>query len=127
MNNTQIELKRIINNHFNGQIPNESELPCKELLTPNEEESLAGHSIVNRIQLTKDLLNLLTTKKPFYHYFTFDKSKVYKIPCKARPCFNLSKPYELGFDYLVTYINWFIQNRLCYAALGLIIIDMKTD
>lgn len=102
-------------------------MPCKELLTPNEEESLAGHSIVNRIQLTKDLLNLLTTKKPLYHYFAFDKSKVYKIPLKARLCFNLFKPYELGFDYLVTYINWFIQNRLGSAAWGLIIIDMKTD
>jgi hypothetical protein len=61
------------------------------------------------------------------HYIAFDKPKVKNTPCEARLCFNPSIPYELGFDYLITYINWFIKNRLGSTARGLIILDEKRD
>jgi hypothetical protein len=126
-NNTHKEFVRIISNYFNGQIPNDFELHCTELLSPNGGGPFAGHSMANRTQLAKDLLNILTTQSHNVHYIAFDKSKVNNIPCGARLCFNPSRPYELGFDYLITYINWFIKNRLGSTARGLIILDEKRD
>lgn len=126
-NNTQIEFDRIINSYFNEQIPNDFELHCTELLSPNGGGPFAGQPMANRTQLAKDLLNILTTQSHNVHYIAFDKPKVNNITCEARLCFNPSRPYELGFDYLITYINWFIRNRLGSTAMGLIILDEKRD
>jgi hypothetical protein len=52
-NNTQIEFDRIISNYFNGQIPNDFELHCTELLSPNGGGPFSGHSMANRTQLAK--------------------------------------------------------------------------
>jgi hypothetical protein len=36
-----------------------------------------------------------------------------------------SQPYLIGFDYLITYINWLVKERLGASARGMIILDQK--
>jgi len=126
-NNTQIEFDRIIAAYFNGQVPQDFELHCTDLLSPNGSGYFTEHPRANRTQLAKDLLNILATQSHNVHYIGLDKQRVHNIACGATLCFNPSRPYELGFDYLITYINWFIKNKLGSTARGLIILDEKRD
>jgi len=126
-NNTQIEFDRIISLYFSGAKPVDFELHCTQLLSPNGDGPFAGHPMEDRTQFAKDLLNILVSQNHNVHYIAFDKARVHNTTCGARLCFNPSRPYELGFDYLITYINWFIRNRLGATARGLIILDEKRD
>lgn len=126
-NNTQIEFSKILSNFFGGNVPADFELHSTELLSPSGGGHFRGLLMESRTQLAKDLLNILVTQSHNVHYIAFDKTKVHKIPCGARLCFNPSRPYELAFDYLITYINWFIKNKLGSTARGLIILDEKRD
>lgn len=126
-NNTQIEFDRIINAYFNGQVPQNFELHCTDLLSPQGNGHFAGQPMKQRTQLAKDLLNILNTQSHSVHYIGFDKPKVNNIACGARLTFNPSRPYELGFDYLITYINAYIKGKLGSTARGLIILDEKRD
>lgn len=126
-NNTQIEFDRIISAYFNGHVPQDFELHCTDLLSPQGNGHFAGHPMADRTQLAKDLLNILVSQSHNVHYIAFDKPKVHNVACGAVLCFNPSRPYELGFDYLITYINWYIKNKLGSTARGLIILDEKRD
>ena len=126
-NNTQIEFAKIITGYFGGSIPVNFELHCTELLSPSGDGPFTGHPLQNRNKLAKDLLNILVTQSHNVHFIAFDKKKVNNIPCGASLCFNPSRPYELGFDYLITYINWFVKKKLGHTARGLIILDEKRD
>lgn len=126
-NNTQIEFERIISNYFNGNIPDDFELHSTELLSPHGNGPFEGHSMNDRTALGKRLLNILVLQSHNVHYIAFDKRKVNDIPCGATLCFNPSRPYELGFDYLITYINWFVKRKLGRSARGLMILDEKRD
>ena len=35
------------------------------------------------------------------------------------------QPYPIDFDYLITYINWYVRERLGVSARGMIILDKK--
>lgn len=126
-NNTQIEFNQIINEYFQGEIPENFELHTKDLLSPRGDGSFENHQMKRRTELVKRLLGLLVSAGHSVHYIAFDKEKVSDIDCGATLCFNPSRPYELGFDYLITYINWFVKKRLGQSARGLIILDEKRD
>jgi len=126
-NNTQIEFDKIITAYFNNQIPQDFELHSTELLSPNGDGPFAGHSRANRNKLAKDLLGILESQSHNVHYIAFDKKKINDIACGVVLKLNPSRPYELGFDYLITYINWFVKTKLGSTARGLIILDEKRD
>ena len=126
-NNTQIEFEKIISDYFSGNIPDKFELHSTELLSPEGSGSFKGHPRHERNDLAKRLLNILVQQSHNVHYIAFDKKKVKDIPCNAKLCFNPSRPYELGFDYLITYINWYVKQKLGRSARGLIILDEKRD
>ena len=126
-NTTQVEFQRVITTYFNGNVPDDFELHSTELLSPNGNGPFAGHTMAQRTQLAKDLLNILVSQSHKAHYIAFDKKSLNNIACGATLCFNPSRPYELGFDYLITYINWYVKRRLGSTARGFIILDEKRD
>ncbi len=128
-NNTQIEFERIISSYFNHQIPSNFELHANELLYPNGKGFFKGHSLDNRTSLAIELLNILNTHSHNVHYISFIKEKISRIEFELEKdlYFNIKCPYELGFDYLITYLNWFITKKLGRTARGLIILDEKKD
>ncbi|MFW6046478.1 MAG: DUF3800 domain-containing protein [Candidatus Woesearchaeota archaeon] len=126
-NKTQTEFARIISDYFNEEIPDDFELHSTELLSPNGDGPFHGHSMENRTDLAKKLLKTLAPKGHSIHYIGFDKRQISEITCGATLSFNPSRPYELGFDYLITYINWFLKKNRGSSARGLIILDEKRD
>lgn len=126
-NKTQISYEKIISDYFSDEIPEDFELHSNELLSPNGNGPFVGDSMDDRTTLAKDLLKLLVDQSHNIHYIAFDKKKVYDTPCGATLCFNPSRPYELGIDYLITYINWYVKRKLGKSARGLIILDERRD
>lgn len=57
-NNTQIEFDRIISAYINGQVPQDLELHCIDLLSPQGNGHFTGQPMADRTQLAKDLLNI---------------------------------------------------------------------
>jgi len=126
-NNTQQEYTRIVSSYFNNEIPENFELHSTELLSPHGNGPFEGQSMENRTRFAKEILNILVSQSHNVHLIGFDKRKIHETPCGASLAFHPSRPYQLGFDYLITYINWFIRNRLGRTARGLIILDEKRD
>lgn len=126
-NNTQIAFEKVISEYFKGQVPEDFELHSTDLLSPKGNGHFTGQPISDRTKLAKNLLNILVNQSHNVHYIAFDKRKINETACGATLCFNPSRPYELGFDYLITYINWFVKKKLGSSARGLIILDEKRD
>jgi len=59
------------------------------------------------------------------HYIAIDKQKVRNTTLGMVVEFNPKRPYLLAFDYLITFINWHLKERLGRSARGMIILDQK--
>jgi hypothetical protein len=126
-NKTHEEMQNIISGYFGGVIPSGFELHANQLLATNPAGHFAGHDIARRSKLALDLLDLLGERKHGSHYIAFKKSDVKEIDCGVSLEFNPSRPYLLGFDYMVTLINWYVKNKLGSTARGLIVLDEKRN
>ncbi|MFC1995022.1 DUF3800 domain-containing protein [Chloroflexota bacterium] len=58
-------------------------------------------------------------------YYAIDKTKLATESCIIDGSYNLKIPYLLSYDYLITYINWFVKDRLGSSARGMLILDKK--
>lgn len=124
-NETSIEFKRLLNEFFSGSIPDRFELHARELLSPEGEGPFENFSTENRTQLAEDILDLIDARGHGIQLMAIDKAKVASIPCGLSLAFNPSRPYLCAFDYLITYINWYVKERLGISARGMIILDEK--
>jgi hypothetical protein len=125
-NNTHQILSEIISGYFNGTVPQNFELHSKELLSPSGEGPFVGQPMETRCNLAKDILNVLISNSHNVHLIALNKRLIRDTECICEGLvFDPKIPYLLGFDYLVTYINWFIKERLGRTARGLIILDKK--
>lgn len=126
-NTTRVQFDQIITNFFNGLVPADFELHATDLLSPSGEGHFAGRSMADRCGLVRDVLSLLEERKHGVHFIAFDKKRVHDIACGLVLPFNPSRPYLLGFDYLITYINWYVKEKLGRSARGMIIADEKEN
>ena len=124
-NATQEQLREILAAYFGGRIPANFELHAKELLCPNGEGPFAGHAIEQRCTLALSLLSLLSERSHGAHYIALDKAQLAATPLGAPVPYGPNQPYLVGFDYLITYINWYVRDRLGISARGMIILDKK--
>lgn len=124
---TQEEFATILSDYFNGNIPDNFELHAEELLSPNGDGPFQNHDREQRNQLTKKILSLLNTRNHDVHIFAIDKKKLANEVCFTNMNYNLKVPYLVSYDYLLTYINWFVKERLGRSARGMLIIDMKKE
>jgi Protein of unknown function (DUF3800) len=126
-NRTQGDFARIINNYFEGAVPARFELHTEELLSPNGDGPFAGHDRARRNDLAKQILRLLQERRHDVHIIGIDKQRLSVSGCAAPISFAFKIPLLLAYDYLITYIDWFVSERLGRSARGMIILDSKPE
>lgn len=126
-NNTQERLDQIITNYFNGTVPQGFELHSVQLLSPNGEGPFAGHVIERRLQLVRDLLGLIENLGHHIHYFATEKRILREAHCEYQTIYDVQTPYLTAFDYLITYMNWHVKEKLGQSARGMIVMDEKEE
>lgn len=124
-NNTKDKIDEIISEYFDGEIPNNFELHSTELLSPTGEGHFSGHDIERRLTLVKDVLKLVSDLGHYVHYVAIDKPVLNTHECSYDTVFDCQNPYYLGFDYMITYMNWHVKCNLGQSARGMVIIDEK--
>lgn len=125
-NKTQDKLFKIFDNYFDD-LPDEFELHTHELLSPNGEGVFEGHPIAERLELAISILDLIVELKHGIHYWAVEKSTLSDNNRIINQHYNNKVPYLLSFDYLATYLNWFVKDKLGSTARGMLIFDNKTQ
>lgn len=126
-NTTHDEFKRIIRRWFGGNVPTGFELHAYDLLSPEGRGYFVGYSMEQRSALALSIINLLPIRKHAVHLVAIDKSKVRTSSCSLNLPYDHSMPYLLAFDYLITYINWYVKTRLGRSARAMILLDQKDE
>ena len=126
-NATQERLTEIVSDYFEGAVPADFELHANELLAPNGEGPFAGHDRNRRNELAKSVLRILDERRHDVHVVGVDKAKVRANTCDVALPFDPKVPFLMAYDYMITYINWFVKERLGQSARGLIILDAKPE
>lgn len=124
-NATQELLSRRLSAFFRGNLPANFELHAKDLLSPNGDRVFESMPIEERCALCLDLLGLLAERSHGAYYIAIDKPQLSDSVPGIELGYDYTHPYLLGFDYLITYINWLVKERLGRSARGLIILDKK--
>lgn len=124
-NATQELLAQTISAYFSGNIPDGFELHSKELLCPNGAGPFAGHEMQMRCELALCLLGLLSERSHGIHYLAIDKQVLATADHNSSVPYGSDQPYPIGFDYLITYINWYVRDQLGASARGMVILDQK--
>ncbi|MCL4455487.1 MAG: DUF3800 domain-containing protein [Deinococcus sp.] len=124
-NATQEALRERITAYFGGTIPDEFELHAEELLSPNGDGPFKGHDRDRRSAFAKSILRLIAEKKHNLHLIGLDKQKMANTQCNACVPYDVRTPYLLAYDYMITYINWFVKEKLGQSARAMIILDTK--
>lgn len=124
-NATQEAMAAIIGEYFGNGIPQNFELHTDHLLSPNGDGPFSGHSRDRRNNLVKGILGLLADRSHHVHLCAIDKAKLNSCTCCVAMPYDTRTPYHLAYDYLITYINWFVKNQLGRSARGMLIIDAK--
>jgi uncharacterized protein DUF3800 len=126
-NLTQQALTGLLDNYFGGHTPHGFELHAEDLLSPNGNGAFAGHPREARNGLALGILGLLAQRAHHVHAIAFDKQRLSETECGVVMTYNPNVPYLLGFDYMTTYINWYVRERLGTSARGMIIMDIKDE
>lgn len=126
-NATQEKLAAIIDNYFEGSIPEGFELHTTDLLSLNGDGFFFRHERNKRKTLAKNILSLLSTRSHDVHYYAIDKAKLSSETCSTELPYDFKIPYLVSYDYLITYINWFLKEKLGVSARGMLIIDKKEE
>lgn len=124
-NATQEAMAAILAEYFGNAIPQNFELHADELLSPEGNGPFYAHSRDRRTILAKSILGLLSDRSHDVHLFAIDKSRLSCSSCSIEMPYDIKTPYLLAYDYLITYINWFVKNQLGRSARGMLIIDAK--
>ena len=124
-NETQKSLSSLVDEYFDNSVPAGFELHAMELLSPNGDGPFLNHSRDQRNSLAKSILELLAERKHDVHLYAINKDKLSSKTCSLDVIYDIKTPYHLAYDYLITYINWFIKKNLGRSARGMLIIDAK--
>lgn len=124
-NITQKDFEKILSEYFDGNIPINFELHTEELLSPDGMGPFLNHERERRNNLAKGILNLLETRSHDVHIFAIEKKRMANEPCETEMTYDIRVPYLVAYDYLLTYINSFIKDKLGRSARGMLIIDEK--
>lgn len=126
-NTTQKSLVKLYEDFFDGDIPEAFELHANQLLSLEGAGPFEGYKLEDRLQLARDLFDLIAEHKHNTHFVAFHKPDVKKVKCGLALDYNPSMPYLLGFDYLITYVNWYTKEKLGTSARALMVLDDKQE
>ena len=117
-------IQKAVSTFFNGAVPAAFELHANELI--NHTGPFAGKTQPECNAFALKLLDIIVNLKHKTHFIAIDKKRLLEhaegdeheiIDCKA--------PYLLGFNYLITYIERYVKDKLGQSARGMIILDEK--
>lgn len=80
-----------------------------------------------RCELCRSVLDILEQRSHSVHYVALDKRKLAARTPVALGGLSLGSPYLFAFDYLVTFINWHVKEKLGKSARGMIFLDRKDE
>jgi len=126
-NGTLTKYEEIIQDYFNGNLPENFELHSYELLSPHGDGPFENHNRDARNKLALDLLNILKEKSLYSLLLSIDKAKIQNVDIERirnREHIELRTPYLLSFDNAITLVDSFISSR-SRTARGMFIIDEK--
>ena len=109
-NQTNMEVKKIINDYFGGNIPPGFELHAQDLLS-----------------LAINLLSLLGSRSHNTHLIGLNKRVLSEQDIVPHSYIRSHTPYLLGYDYMITLLNWIVKEKLGRSARGMIILDKKQE
>ena len=124
-NQTQSSLNIKLKDFFEGTLPENFELHAIDLLSPAGEGPFEGYSMEKRCDLCIEIINILSERSHSVHYIALDKQKIKNNTLDLATEFDLKIPYLIAFDYLITFINWHLKEKLGRSARGMIILDRK--
>ncbi|WP_316196968.1 DUF3800 domain-containing protein [Bradyrhizobium sp. SZCCHNS3053] len=120
---TQSAIREACMNFFGGKLPENFELHASELV--NGEGFFADKGRENRNALAHSLLDVIAKRGHSVHFVGIDKAKLAASAPAEHLVIDCRIPYQLGFNYLVTYIERYVRERLGVSARGMIILDKK--
>ena len=128
-NDTQQDILEIFKNYFGGSIPSSFELHATELLSKKGHGMFfKGHDLDKRLDLVREILALLEIRKHSVHLIAIDKKKLQMHAPLSEVSFKEKTPYLLAYDYLLTYINFYITDTgRGRSARAMLIIDEKRE
>jgi hypothetical protein len=127
-NITHTEYVKIINDYFDGVVPENFELHTQDLFSPNGSGHFENHPREDRNELLNTLLDLIAARKHHFYYYAVDKARlnVYNTALvRERDYLDLRTPYLTAYDYLVTAYEEYTKVKLGNSARALVIIDEK--
>jgi hypothetical protein len=116
-------IREKLRNFFGGTLPQNFELHAHELM--NAEGFFADKEREDRNKLVHSLLDILAARGHGVHIVGIDKAKLAAAAPPQHAVIDCCIPYQLGFNYLVTYIERYVGERLGVTARGMIILDKK--
>lgn len=126
-NTTHTRLRQLFAAYFDGDVPEQFELHASQLLCPEGEGPFLGHPLEDRLALARQVLDLVAERGHSIHAFGIDKATLMGAECPAPLAYDDNSPWLLAYDYLITYINWYVKERLGQNSRGMLIHDVKTE
>ena len=120
---TNEHFRAAIDKFFGGSLPPDFELHAAELV--NGEGPFVGRSRDERNALAHTFLDIIAERKHAIHFVGIDKSQLAAAKIGRHAVINCAVPYQLGFNYLITYIERYVRETLGRSARAMIILDQK--
>jgi len=112
-----------VSKFFNGSVPRNFELHAPQL--NRCEGPFQGKTQDECNALAHTLIDLVSSLKHNIHFIAIDKAKLAAAQQGQHAVINCKIPYQLGFNYLVSYIEEYVKHQLGKSARGMIILDEK--
>jgi len=127
-NKTHTKFEEIINDYFDGSVPENFELHTQDLFSTNGSGPFQGHTRESRNALIHEILDLVARRKHHFCYCGIDKQKLNDydvITVIDREYLDLKVPYLVAYDYLISTYEKYTKEKLGRSARALVIIDEK--
>jgi Protein of unknown function (DUF3800) len=116
-------IRDTLKSFYGGTLPNNFELHANDLV--NGQGFFTGKERADRNALVNSLLDVIAKRGHGIHFVGIDKGKLAAAAPAEHAIIDCRIPYQLGFNYLVTYIERYVSERLGKSARGMIILDEK--
>ena len=121
---TNDQFRRVYEEFFAGAVPNKFELHATDLLSGKGAFSAYGQE--QRNALAHRLLDIIAERKHAIQFVAIDKKKLAAAAKGGEhKVFDCGFPYLLAFNYLVSYIERYVREKLGQTVRGMIILDEK--
>jgi hypothetical protein len=122
------EYQKILKTYFRGNVPSEFQLHVENLLAPNGKGFFEAWDREKRNNLVFDIIEMCITLNNRAFLYAIDKSQLQKsIIGSQNENKDINVPYLLSYEYMITYINWYIKTELQGFEKGIAILERREE